>query len=66
MKRIVIEIDGVRHQLVPDQKNVDHCMKGRCSMYAFCQRAPVTTCTAFATSGYHFSLLADRLVVHNE
>ena len=54
MKRIVIEIDGQRHQLVEDKKNADYCAKDKCSLFSFCQRAPVTTCTAFETSGFHF------------
>lgn len=54
MKKIIIDIEGVRHKLVQDAKNADYCSKDKCSMFGFCQRAPVTTCTAFATSGYHF------------
>lgn len=53
-KRIVIEIDGERHQLEQDAKNIDYCTKDKCSMFGFCQRAPVTSCTIFSTSGYHF------------
>lgn len=53
-KKIVVEIDNVRHILMPDRKGVDYCVKDKCSLFGFCQRAPVTTCMAFATSGHHF------------
>lgn len=54
MKRVIIELDGVRHQLVTTPQGKDYCAKDKCSLFSFCQRAPVTTCTAFATSGFHF------------
>ena len=54
MKRIIVEIDGIRHQIIADTKGQDHCTKDGCSLYGFCQKAPVATCNIVATNGYHF------------
>ena len=64
MKRIVIEIDGNRHQLVQNQRNIDYCTKDKCSLFGFCQRAPVAPCNIAATTGYHFDALVSRVVIH--
>lgn len=54
MKRIIIELDGIRHELKADGKKADHCTKDGCSVYVFCQKAPVATCNIASVSGYHF------------
>ena len=58
MKRIVIEIDGERHELTADQdRKRDYCTKDGCSLYGFCQKAPVATCNIAATNGWHWESL---------
>lgn len=54
MKKIVIEIDGVRHQLMPTPQGKDYCTKDKCSLYKECQRSSVGLCVPFAPTGYHF------------
>lgn len=55
MKDLIIEIGGVRHRLVPNQSTkVDYCTKEGCSLYGYCQKAPVATCNVAVLSGYHF------------
>ena len=55
MKRIIIEIDGERHELTADQdRKYDYCTKDGCSLYGFCQKAPVATCNIAVLSGYHW------------
>lgn len=54
MKHIIVAIDGIRHQIVTDRRGEDPCTKEGCSLYGFCQKAPVATCNIVATSGYHF------------
>lgn len=66
MKRVIIELDGVRHQLVTTPQGKDYCTKDKCSLYKECQRSSVGLCVPFATTGYHFAMLADRVVIHND
>jgi hypothetical protein len=57
MKHIVIEIDGIRHQVVKNAKpNHDYCDKEQCSLFKFCQTAPGAPCVVVAPTGYHFEL----------
>lgn len=53
-KRIIIEIDGVHHELKQSQRNEDCCTKQKCSLFRECQVAPVGMCVPFYPTGYHF------------
>ena len=55
MKRIVLEVDGVRHALAKNGRPFeDYCEKEKCSLYSFCPRSPGAPCVIIAPTGYHF------------
>ena len=57
MKILIIEINNVRHRLVPNANTKDdYCTKDKCSLYGYCQKAPVATCNVAVLSGYHWEL----------
>lgn len=51
MTKVIVEIDGKRHRLVKDKKDID-CSKD-CSLRDYCYTQPDTICNVF-DSGYHF------------
>ena len=57
-RKIVLEVDGVRHALKPDGKD-DNC--GRCSMHEICFNIANCLCAELDGHGYvHFELENDE------
>lgn len=54
MKKVVIEINGVRHALVPDEPIWFDCDK--CSLSDLCRTKNVLLCNCFKNSRNHFEI----------
>lgn len=54
MAKVVIEINGVRHALVPDGDAWYDC--GQCSLVDLCRTKNVLLCNCFDISYHHFEI----------
>ena len=54
MVKVVIEINGVRHGLVPDPTLWFDC--GQCSLADLCRTKNVLLCNYFERSNHHFEV----------
>lgn len=57
MKKIVIEINGVRHVLVEDNVRWFDCHQ--CSLAEYCRIRELLLCNVFSNSYHHFEIRKD-------
>lgn len=63
MTKVIVEIDGKRHRLVKDKKDID-CSKD-CSLRDYCYAQPDAICNVF-DSGYHFEKDEPKVEIKRE